>query len=232
MDERSQTSLNRIGAVGAIAGALLLLIATSLHPLEADPNDPEAAFAEYAADNLWVATHLGQFIGVVAIAVGLIALSHTLRQGRAEPWATLGRAGAIASVATAAALQSVDGIALKFMVDRWAMSSPPQRALVFEAAVGVRQIELGLASLMSLTFGLTVLAFGVALAFSSYPRWLAWIAVLSGLATVCAGVVLAYTGFSAFAMGVSMPANIVTMIWIVAVGTFLWRADLADAQGS
>ena len=231
MDERSQTSLNRIGAVGAIAGALLLLMATSLHPLEADPNDPEAAFAEYAADNLWVATHLGQFIGVVAIADGLIALSYTLRQGRAEAWAMLGRAGAIASVAPAAALQAVDGIALKFMVDRWAMSSPPQRALVFEAAFGVRQIELGLASLMSIAFGLTVLAFGVALAFSSHPQWLAWLAVLGGSATVCAGVVLAYTGFSAFAMGVSMPANIVTLIWIVAVGTFLWRADLADAQG-
>ena len=84
---------------------------------------------------------------------------------------------------------------------------------------------------MSIAFGLTVLAFGVALAFSSHPQWLAWLAVLGGSATVCAGVVLAYTGFSAFAMGVSMPANIVTLIWIVAVGTFLWRADLADAQG-
>ncbi len=232
MNERSQVSLNRIGAVGAISGALLLLVATSLHPMEADPNNPEAAFAEYAADDLWVATHLGQFAGVVAIAVGLIALSRTLRQGCADAWGTLGRAGAIASVATAAALQAVDGIALKFMVDRWAMSSPPQRALVFEAAVGVRQIELGLASLMSITFGLTVLAFGVALAFSSYPRWLGWTAVVSGLATVCAGVVLAFTGFSALAMAISMPANIVSLVWMVAVGTFLWRADLADAQGS
>ncbi len=226
----SQTSLNRIGAVGAIAGAILLLVATSLHPLEADPNDPEAAFAEYAADDLWVATHLGQFIAVVAIAVGLIAFSHTLRQGRAEAWATLGQAGAIASVVAAAALQAVDGIALKFMVDRWAMSSPPQRDLVFEAAFGVRQIEVGLASLMSIIFGLTVLAYGVALAFSSYPRWLGWIAVLAGLATVCGGVVLAYTGFSALAMAISMPASIVLLIWMVAVGTFLWRSGLADAH--
>lgn len=127
-------------------------------------------------------------------------------------------------------LQAVDGVALKFMVDRWAMSSPPQRDLVFEAAVGVRQIEIGLASLMSVTFGLTVFAFGVALAFSQYPRWLGWIAVVGGLATVCGGVVLAYTGFSALAMGVSMPASIVLLIWMVAVGTVLWRADPADAD--
>ena len=62
----SQTSLNRIGAVGANTGAILLFIATSLPPLQADPNDPAAAFAEYAADDLWVATHLGQFIAVPA----------------------------------------------------------------------------------------------------------------------------------------------------------------------
>ena len=130
----------------------------------------------------------------------------------------------------AAALQAVDGIALKFMVDRWAMSSPPQRDLVFEAAFGVRQIEVGLASLMSIIFVLTVLAYGVALAFSSYPRWLGWIAVLAGLATVCGGVVLAYTGFSALAMTISMPASIVLLIWMVAVGTFLWRSGLADAH--
>ena len=223
-------SLNRVGAVGAIAGAILLLVATSLHPLEADPNNPEAAFAEYAADDLWVATHLGQFFAIVAIAVGLIALNDTLRQGRAASWATLGRAGAIASVAAAAVLQAVDGIALKFMVDRWAASSPPQRDLVFEVAFGVRQIEAGLASLMSITFGLTVLVYGVALAFSRYPRWLSWMAVLGGLATVCGGVVLAYTGFSALAMGISMPASIVLLIWMVAVGTFLWRSDFADAR--
>ena len=69
----SSGPLTRIGAVAALVGAPLFFIATLLHPLGSDPNDPVAAFTEYAADNLWVATHLGQFIGVVAIAVGLIA---------------------------------------------------------------------------------------------------------------------------------------------------------------
>ena len=82
---------------------------------------------------------------------------------------------------------------------------------------------------MSITFGLTVVAYGVALAFSDYPRWLGWIAVLGELATVCGGVVMAYTGFSALAMGISMPASFVLLIWMVAVGTVLWRSDSPDA---
>ena len=40
---------------------------------------------------------------------------------------------------------------------------------------------------------------------------------------------VAYTGFSALAMAISMPASIVLLIWMVAVGTFLWRSDFADA---
>ena len=222
----SSDPATRIGAVAALVGAPLLLVTTLLHPLDADPNDPLAAFTEYAADDLWVATHLGQFIAIVAIAIGLIALSHTLRHGRAEVWAKLGLGGAIASVAAAAALQAVDGIALKAMVDRWVMSSPPRRDLVFEAAFGVRQIEVGLASLMSITLGLTMLAYGAALAFSSYPRWLSWIAAIGGLATICGGVLVAYTGFSALAMGVSMPASVALLVWMVAVGIRMWRHEV------
>lgn len=47
-------------AITAIAGAVLLLIGTILHPMSADPNVPLAAFTEYAADTHWVASHLMQ----------------------------------------------------------------------------------------------------------------------------------------------------------------------------
>ena len=48
-----QSHLARLGSVAAIGGALLLMFTTFLHPIGADPNDAEAAFAEYAADSLW-----------------------------------------------------------------------------------------------------------------------------------------------------------------------------------
>ena len=62
-------------------------------------------------------------------------------------------------MSVAAALQAVDGIALKFMVDRWMSAPPDSKSLFFESAFGVRQIEIGLASMMSLLFGLTVVLF-------------------------------------------------------------------------
>ena len=214
----------RVGAVAAVIGALVLFVATLLHPLGADPNDPIAAFTEYAADRLWIASHLGQFLGLCLIGAALVGLTHTLGEGPARALARVVLAGTAVSVATSAALQAVDGIALKAMVDRWAATAPSERQMVFEAAFAVRQIEIGLASLFSLLLGLTVAVSGIALVSDGrYPAWLGWLGVAGGLEAVAAGVAQAYTGFSGVAMAISMPASTLLLVWIVVVGVFLWR---------
>ncbi len=220
----SETNLTRLGAVAALLGSLLLLVSTMLHPLAADPNDAEAAFAEYAADKLWVASHFGQFLGICLIGAALVALTQALLDGPSRVWARLGLAAATASVATSAALQAVDGVALKVVVDRWAAAPAADRQLVFEAAFAVRQIEIGLASLLSLLFGLAAAVYGIAIVHDErYPTWLGWLGVLSGIGTVVAGVVQAYTGFSGLAMAMSMPASALLLVWIVMVSAFIWR---------
>ncbi len=98
----------------------MLFVGTFLHPSGADPNDALAAFTEYADDQLWIASHLTQLLGVAMMVGALVHLSRILATGFASGWAWLGGAGAIASLASAAALQAVDGIALKIMVDAWA----------------------------------------------------------------------------------------------------------------
>lgn len=219
-----QSHLARVGSVAAIGGALLMMITTYLHPLGADPNDAEAAFAEYAADSLWVASHLGQFVAIAVLSVALVALATTLDGGRAAAWARIGVLGASASVAVAAALQAVDGVALKLVVDRWAQASGEARMLAFEAAFAVRQVEIGFASLLSLIFGLTVSVFGVALLLSlRFASWSGWLALVSGGGTVAAGIAQAYTGFSSLAMSMSMPASLLLLIWAVVIGAQLWH---------
>lgn len=219
-----QSHLARMGSVAAIAGALLLMIATALHPLGADPNDPEAAFAEYAADPLWVASHLGQFVAIAVLSVALVALAATVGDGRASAWARIGVLGVSASVAVAAALQAVDGVALKFVVDRWAQASGEARMLAFEAAFAVRQVEIGFASLLSLIFGLTVSAFGVALLLSRhFASWSGWLGLVAGGGIVAAGIAQAYTGFSSLAMSLNMPATLLLLIWTVVIGVRLWH---------
>jgi hypothetical protein len=215
---------SKIGAIAAIAGAVLLMVGTYLHPMSADPNVPLAAFAEYAASDNWVAVHLMQLFGVVSIAASLVLLSRKMADGPAARLAALGAAGAIASVAVAAALQAVDGVALKVMVDTWAATPEPQKATLFSAAFAVRQIEVGLASMTSLILGLTASIYGIALLIDRrFPRWIGVVAIAGGVPTAIAGVVMAHTGFSNQSMVVGMPSNLLLVLWMIALGVYGWK---------
>lgn len=220
----SDEQLSRVGGIAAILGPIVLVAATMLHPMDAHPDDTPAAFAEYALDRYWVATHLGQLLGTILIAVGFVALSWRLRAGRAGVWALLAGVTTVAGMSLAAALQAVDGVALKFMVDRLSLASTETRALVFEAAFAVRQIEIGFASLLEFFLGLTVVLYGIALLLSSAVGvWLGVFGILGGTALLASGIVQAHTGFTDIAMATTMPSTLLVLLWSVSIGVFLLR---------
>jgi hypothetical protein len=131
----------------------------------------------------------------------------------------------------AAALQAVDGVALKVMVDSWAAAPAAQKQTVFYAAFAVRQIEAGLASMLSLLLGLSAALYGVALLDDrTYPKWLGALAIIGGVPTAVSGVVMAYTGFSATAMGINMPASSILIFWMLILGLLMWRRDFARPE--
>ena len=217
---------SKAGATCAISGAALLCVGTYLHPMEANPNEPVAAFTEYAADNFWVSSHLIQLAGVALLMAALLFLTTVLEARRGPGIARVAAGGAIASLALAAALQAVDGIALKNMVDAWAAAPASQKGEVFHAAFAVRQIEVGLASMSILSFGLTATLYGVALIGARiYPTWLAALAMASGISMIVSGVVMAYSGFSGLSMAITMPASVILLVWMLMLGVFMWRQD-------
>ena len=202
----------KICAVAAITGALTLFVGTFLHPMNADPNDPLAAFTEYAANRPWIATHLMQLFGLILIVVALVFLSRLMSNGGSASWAYLGVVGAGSSLSVAGALQAVDGIALKLMVDSWAVASAADKEMLFLATFAVRQIEIGLASILGLLFGITVAIYGIALLSDrTFPKWLGWLAIFGGIPIAVAGIVIAYTGFSDLAMTINLSGNSIVL---------------------
>jgi hypothetical protein len=212
---------NKLGAACAFAGAALLALGTILHPGEADPNNAALAFAEYAASRWWITIHLIQFAGVAAMTATLLVLGRQLEAG-ALP--RLAAGGAVASLALAAALQAVDGIALKAMVDAWAAAPAAEKNAEFRAAFAVRQIEIGFAGLSSLVFGATAILFGAALLNSRvFSPWLGWLGIAAGLGIAATGLAIAYTGFSDVEMLILMPASFLLLAWMVGLGVMMWR---------
>ena len=158
------------------------------------------------------------------MVAALLFLAHQLESVRGTGWARLAAGGAIASLAVTTVLQAVDGVALKVMVDAWAAAPAAQKEVIFHAAFAVRQVEIGLASVLSLLFGLTVTGYGVALLVDkAYPKWMGGLAIVGGVPTMVAGVVMAYTGFSGLAMAINMSANALLLVWMCTLGVCMWR---------
>ncbi len=215
---------SRLGAGAAFCGALLLTLGTSLHPMHAAPWDAAAAFAEYAAAHHWLASHLIQLLGVLLVVLALLALTWRLRAGNSGVWALFGAACALASLALAFALQAVDGVALKLMVDQWAHAEEPLRSQLFAATFGVRQIEAGLAALFGLGFSISLLLYAPALWLSRpAPRGLALGVLLAGGANLLAALLQGHDGFSERAMNWSMPASLLALLWFFWLAVWLWR---------
>ena len=221
MDRRPVAT--RIGSISAIGGAVLLAAGTYMHPLGTDPNDALSAFAEYAADDLWIVSHLTQFLGVALMMSAFALLSQRMEDGPAAEWAHLGMAAAIGTLALSAVLQAVDGVALKVLVNAWAAGTESEKPARFQTAFAVRQVEIGLASYASMLSGITAVVYSIALVVDGrFPKWLGALGIAGALALIVAGVAMAYTGFSELAMAINMPSSILLLIWMISLGAVMW----------
>jgi hypothetical protein len=118
----------------------------------------------------------------------------------------------------------VDGIALTVMLDTWMVAPAAQKEIAFLGVFAFRQVEIRLASMASLSFGLTVSVYGIALLVDhTYPKSLGGLAIVGGVPTMVAGVVMAYTGFYRLAMAINMPASSILLVWMLTLGVLMWR---------
>jgi hypothetical protein len=225
-----------MGSVAFLAGMVIFLVSTILHPGREDPTNHPLVFAEYAEDDLWIASHIGQFAGgMLAFAGGFIALFRLLSRsesGIASALAWMGLATTIAAGSTLAVLQAVDGIALKMAVDSW-FALPPssaedeqgEKAIAFQVAEGIRWIEIAANSLFRILQGSVGIIFGVAIAASAttLSRWIGALGVFAGVATLILGVNVAYVGFATVGSIEDTLSTWTYLAWVIILGIFMWR---------
>jgi hypothetical protein len=221
----SQRMLKRLAGSLLVAGMFFNFIVSAFHPFTEDPNDHPAVFAQYAADDSWKAVHFGQFASGVIVVAGLIVLYQTLaRTGRVDTLARLAVAGAVATLAAVAVLQAIDGVALKQAVDAWANAPGSEMAAAFRDAETVRWMEWGANSYFRLLQGITVLLYGLAVAWSAIAsRWLGWIGVVAGLGYMAVGVIVGYEGFSDASLNVGSAMDLLFFIVAAGIAAAGWR---------
>jgi hypothetical protein len=189
----------RLAAVLLLAGVVVTAIAGFLHVEGADPNDHQTIFAIYAASQSWTAVHLGQFIGMVIITFGLVALFLAL-DVRSGVGVWLNRFALLstgAAMALYGVLQAVDGVGLKQAVNALASTENGDKPVRFAAAETVRWLEWAVRSYHSFVFGLALILFGAAIAATGrISRPIGYLMALSGLCYLAQGWIIGSSGFS------------------------------------
>jgi hypothetical protein len=206
-----ERNLLRFGATFLLGGLLSQVPLGALHPHREYANDSLAAFHEYSHSHDWVLVHLGQFVGLLVITIGLVAIAVTLLRRGGAPGALglVAAVTAIVSTAVFAVQMAVDGVALKAAIDAWEAAGSSDQAAAFAVADSVRSVEKGLSALFNLTNGITLLSLGLGLTLGQgRGRRLGWLAAVAGVGLVVVGVVTAQTGFSHAASSVALPVTI------------------------
>lgn len=221
---RSRKYHLRISAVTLVLGLVVFFFSSGFHPSHEPAHVSELAFAEYARSLEWIDAHVGQFFGVLLIFLGFVSLSQVLKSDSepASALSVLGLALATVGIALVGVLQSVDGPALKYMVDRWVAAPAAESDAAFRAAEAVRWIEVGVNSYFRISMGLVFALFGAALVVSrGLPRWLGWPALVGGVGTVGQGLYVGHHGFEVGSSLLAVP-TLVTFGWVLVAAVVFW----------
>ena len=217
----------RMGSVAFLAGLAIAIVSTfGFHPTgtgEELMNNP-FIFGVYAEDPLWIASHIGQFAGILLIfAGGFVALHRLLVKSESATASALSWLGLVTAIITASTftiLQAVDGIALKIATDTWYAIPPGEeerKAIYLGVAEGIRWTEWGLQAYYRMLSGAVSLIFGIAIVKSVVlSRWI-------GAVGIAAGVVVAYVGFSSARDLVADLSTFLFYPWLIILGIFMWR---------
>ena len=121
---------------------------------------------------------------------------------------------AAAALALYAALQAVDGVALKHAVDAWAVAAGPEKSMRFATAEGIRWIEWGMRSYQSFLLGAALILAGLVIVLArGISRGIGILMGLSGLAYVAQGWVIGAEGFSAANAVPTLSGIVLTVVW-------------------
>ena len=210
----------RVAACLLLAGQLLYIAVTLLHA-GGDANNHRVIFAIYAGNDIWTAVHLGQFAAMAILLAGLLALFAAMDAHRGSPSWTgrFGTAVTAATLALYAALQAVDGVALKQAVDAWSSAPEAEKMARFASAETIRWLEWGMRSYENFAMGLALILCAAA-AMRTLSRPLGGIMMLSGIAYLAQGWIAGSEGFppaQSTAIIAGWALSLLWMIWLAAI---------------
>ncbi len=227
-----ERTLLRIGSISAILGAILGFTVNAVYPRTFQAGVTEESLTLMAESPIWEGVHIGIMFTGLLILSGMVALYRSISQ---EPGAGLARLGYTTAVVGGCIFLvsvAIDGFAMKAVAESWISASEAQKAVAFQVAYAVGQVNFGIYSIWFIIFfGVTLILYGLAIGLSDvYPHWLGWAAVAGGLWSATVGLIQFYNGPSVLNTDLRfLLLMFLISIWVLVMGVFLWRKAGAAA---
>ena len=225
-----QQILLRIGAVCVVVGSVIVLAFRIAHG-DLPTDTGEAALSYVASYPIYALVHLGDVLGVLVWAGGLVALSGALTHRVAWAVGRLGAASVLVGAAVHIAEFSIDGYALPTLAETWAVASPSERPdLEFGARLVLVAIGGPSTIALIMLWGSTLVLYGLAVKKEGYSSWLGWTGVITGAVIAVLGTIQflkpnIFPGALFYGGG-----TLVSQLWTVVLGVAMWRRAGTEAD--
>jgi hypothetical protein len=219
----------RLGGISAISGAVLGGVGNLVHPVTPE-HDPLGVARVIADSGIWTPVHLAIVLGIFLMLVGLVAIYRSIGGGLPGALARFGLYAAVAGATIGLILVILDGVAARQLAQEWASAAPGEKATALGLVHLNETLNFALASLFNFVFAAaTFILFGLAVALSHvYPRWLGWVVVVAGVASIGAGLIQALVGEPTTASRIlTIFGPTVITLWLLIMGILLLRNERA-----
>lgn len=231
MSEISQTT--RVASTLLLAGAALLLIGNTIHPVDVDASSTSRL--ELAVAGNWMPIHLVIAAGVLAVVGGLVVLASAIEQPRSAAYARFGVVAAIVGgTALVLVFGALDGYGQAALGAAARETGEADVGAIEAVALTLDIVDSGMTAIGILAFfGVALFSFGAALATGAIVRrWLGWVAIALGVLGMATGTLFSVLGSTPLVInGLFRPLAMAATIYFIVLAVALRRQPVTDGQG-
>lgn len=217
-------ALQRIGSVGFIVGAILLIISNALFPRVGDPsNAPELLKKWGEQEALTQICALLLAVGFWGMMIGIAGIYRSVSTSGAA-WARLGFYGIVVGT-TIWTINLALAMATAGAAANWVTASAAGQATAYSVAAALYAATGAVEMMGIIVFWLAFAFVGVGMVLSAvYPRWMGWVGIVLGIVMVAAvGIVGAFAGFSSTLDIIFMVLALLSTLWALVIGIWVAR---------
>ena len=217
--------LQRIGSIGFIIGAILLIIFNLLVPRPSAPNNVQEYLTKWGEQQVLVeACALLMAVGIWGLMIGIVGIYRSITTGGGAGWVRLGFYGIVVGT-TVWTVTFALMMAEASTAASWVMAPAATKAASYDVAVAVAAISQTMHTMSVIVYWFALIFLGIGMILNGvYPKWIGWTAIVLGIATmVIGGVIRVFTGPAASIQMIFAALSVLTTVWALVVGIWVAR---------